>query len=326
MGGNIKFTNFKSFLLEGGNVFAGKTGPIKKEWIGPTLKRYYADLEKIFPQHRGFTKTFKPVGSVGKKPYSGDIDLAIDSTTFFKDGTITDKELKSWGIDINEFQKEAEKTAKRARTSTELQTQFKAFMSLMAKQINKRSKTITADEKKITAGNLFGLYPQYDEKGKVQKIGVQIDWLVGNQNWLVFTLTSEDQRDNVKGLHRTQLILAAFVPKGMIFSQTQGVKIKETQEVVANTPTAAIDLINRLYKFNLNKSIIDSYFKLEEYFRKNLGKREYGKIMDAYMKILDSTRADIPNNIHQYWIDNQKRLRLTGKFLPVDSLLQSHIK
>jgi hypothetical protein len=43
--------------------------------------------------------------------------------------------------------------------------------------------------------------------------------------------------------------------------------------------------------------------------------------MDSYLKILDSTRADIPDNLQQYWIDNQSRLVLKGKFLPDTSNL-----
>jgi hypothetical protein len=43
--------------------------------------------------------------------------------------------------------------------------------------------------------------------------------------------------------------------------------------------------------------------------------------MDRYLKILDSTRADIPDNLQQYWIDNKDKLGLKGKFLPDTSNL-----
>ena len=56
-------------------------------------------------------------------------------------------------------------------------------------------------------------------------------------------------------------------------------------------------------------------------FSANVSPEEYNAIMDRYLKILDSTRADIPDNLQQYWIDNQSRLVLKGKFLPDTSNL-----
>ena len=53
---------------------------------------------------------------------------------------------------------------------------------------------------------------------------------------------------------------------------------------------------------------------------------DFENIIDRYLKILDSTRADIPENLQQYWIDNQDRLGLKGKFLPDNSNLISHKK
>ena len=37
-------------LLEGGNVFAGKTAPISLENIDPTLTAYFEELKKLFPK------------------------------------------------------------------------------------------------------------------------------------------------------------------------------------------------------------------------------------------------------------------------------------
>jgi hypothetical protein len=42
----------------------------------------------------------------------------------------------------------------------------------------------------------------------------------------------------------------------------------------------------------------------------------------VYFKILDSTRADIPDNIQDEWISKQSTLNLTGKFLPNNSKLK----
>ena len=39
----------KELILEGGNVFAGKTASINRENIEPTLQAYFQELKKVFP-------------------------------------------------------------------------------------------------------------------------------------------------------------------------------------------------------------------------------------------------------------------------------------
>lgn len=53
---------------------------------------------------------------------------------------------------------------------------------------------------------------------------------------------------------------------------------------------------------------------------------ELHKVYDIYLKILDSTRADIPEDLQAYWIENQDRLDLKGKFLPDNSNLIQYQK
>jgi hypothetical protein len=45
-------------------------------------------------------------------------------------------------------------------------------------------------------------------------------------------------------------------------------------------------------------------------------------MLDTYFKILDSTRADIPDNLQEEWIGRKDRLVLSGKFLPENSKLK----
>jgi hypothetical protein len=59
--------------------------------------------------------------------------------------------------------------------------------------------------------------------------------------------------------------------------------------------------------------------------KKNLTDEDLHSIYDIYLKILDSTRADIPEDLQQYWIQNKERLGLKGKFLPDDSKLKQYI-
>ena len=84
-------------LLEGGNVFGDNTGRIAKENIEPTLERYFAELQQVFPNAGISPNKFHPVGSVGLKSSSGDIDLAVDATELFPQG-ISSQTLTAWHI------------------------------------------------------------------------------------------------------------------------------------------------------------------------------------------------------------------------------------
>ena len=57
-----------------------------------------------------------------------------------------------------------------------------------------------------------------------------------------------------------------------------------------------------------------------------LSREDLNGVYDTYLKILDSTRADIPEDLQSYWIDNQERLGLKGKFLPDNSNLVQYKK
>jgi hypothetical protein len=116
-------------------------------------------------------------------------------------------------------------------------------------------------------------------------------------------------------------MLHLFSYKGHVFSHGIGVKNKETQEQVANKPEEAIKLLNKLYNINLNEKILENYFKLQEYLREHLDEETLNGVYDIYLKTLDSTRCDIPEDMQPYWIENQERLGLKGKFLPEDSNL-----
>ena len=63
-----------------------------------------------------------------------------------------------------------------------------------------------------------------------------------------------------------------------------------------------------------------------DYLKKNLANDDLHGIYDKYLKILDSTRADIPEDLQQYWIENKDRLGLKGKYLPDDSKLKKYIQ
>ena len=299
----------------GGHVF-GTTTPIKKENIDPTLQKFIVKLGHIFPEKKHTFKSFGKLGSVGKKDISGDIDLSYDIQNILPEGK---PDFKGWGIDRNKFNALVFEFTKRARTATSEKIQLRAMIELIGEKIDKFLKDI--DTKSSGGGSIFCNIPQYNTLGEKIGVNVQIDINIGNPEWLRFSYYSNTYSGNVKGLHRTQLMLALFSEKGYTFGHTTGVINKKTHKQEANTPKEAIRLLNRVYKFNLTQDILDDYFKLEDFLRNNLSSDEYNNIIDRYLKILDSTRTDIPDNLQKYWLGNKKRLDLKGKFLPEDSKL-----
>ena len=299
----------------GGNVF-DSTAPIKKEHIKPTLLGFFKQFKTIFPKAEPFFREMKTLGSVGKKDYSGDIGLALAGSSF--------DNVEDWGLDEKHVQALFEGFKKRARTSSDDQLMKRAVIVAIAQKIAEADTEIIADVKGSSAGALFLLFPQYDENNEVVGQNVQIDVNVGDVDWLQFAYHSATYSGNVKGLHRTQLLVSLFSQKGFTFSHNYGVKDKQSQEIVANTPQQAIDLLNKSYDLNLDRDTIGDYFKLMETLEGGLSQQDLNAVYDTYLKILDSTRADIPEDLQQYWIDNQERLGLKGKFLPDDSNLTQY--
>lgn len=296
----------------GGNIF-GNTAPIKKEDIKPTLLEFFRQFKRVFPKAEPFFREMKTLGSVGKKDYSGDIDLALAGSSF--------DNVEDWGLNREHIMKLFEAFKKRARTATDDLLMKRAVIVAIAEVIQNSDTDIAVDVKGSGSGALFLMFPQHDATGKQLDNNVQIDINVGDVDWLEFAYYSNTYSGNVKGLHRTQLMLSMFSNKGYTFSHNYGVKDKDTQEIVANNPQQAIDLLNKEYGLNLDKETLGDYFKLKETLEAGISPEELNKIYDIYLKILDSTRADIPEDLQSYWIDNQQRLGLKGKFLPDNSNL-----
>lgn len=310
----------------GGRVFEGKTSGIKKEYIQNTLEKYFQELSEVFPDKaREFNlEHFKPIGSVGKKDISGDIDLAIDSSTIV-DNSFSNYDISLWGLCPQEVREEYLTLKKRARTSTEDQLMHKAILRKIVEKINSESEHIYCDPKKTTNGNIFAYFPQYDDKGNMTNEGVQIDWMIGNMDWLQFSYYSSTYEGNVKGLHRTQLMLSMFNNLGLTFNHVNGVKDKVTEEVVAKTPKEAINLLSERYDIDISREVMDDYFLLRNLLEQSLPKKQYDNIIGIYFKILDSTRCDIPDDLQETWLKRKKELGLTGKFLNEDSKLKEKV-
>lgn len=295
----------------GGNVF-GTTSGIKKEHIQSTLNGFIDELCRIFPLRKEYLESYKVLGSAGKKDVSGDIDLALSNDLV--------KDSKSWGISQTRILEYYDKFVKRARTATHEQLMKRAFIVSVADVIESESEMIGVDTKGSGSGSLFCTFPQLDENGEQIGMNVQIDINFGDLDWLEFAYYSDVYEGNVKGLHRTQLMLSLFTYKGYTFSHNYGVKNKDTQEIIASNPKQAIKLLSDEYNIRFDRDILSNFFKLYEVVKNDI--KESNEIFDIYLKILDSTRCDVPYPLHQYWKDNQERLGLTGKFLPDDSKLK----
>lgn len=313
-------------ISEGGNVFAGKTARIKKEDIPPTLDAYFAELKHIFPKKAGMfnTKTFMALGSVGKTPTSGDIDLGVSATDLL-DKTMSDDAIAAWGVDPAAVATEFETLKKRARTSTPEQLRMKAFLKQLTLYINSHAPSLYCDEKKVTDGNIFGLFPQVSATGEQIGMGVQIDWMIGDLRWLQFSYHSAAYPvgSNVKGLHRTQLMLSAFQLANLSFNHVGGVKDKATGQVIASDPDKALEVLSKVLGFRIKQTDAEDYYKLHNLLKTKLAPAEYSTLLNIYFKILDSTRADIPDDMQDEWRKRKDMLGLTGKFLPDTSALRS---
>jgi len=311
------FDILKQLVIEGGNVF-DITSSINKENIDSTVERFVDELSRIFPAKAASFKSFEKLGSAGKKDVSGDIDLSYDVKNIFPDGK---PDFKGWGVDEVKYNEKVALFTKRSKTASVDKIQLRAMIELIGEKLDENSSEIEVDTKSSGSGSIFCSAPQYGPDGKPLGINVQTDINIGNPEWLRFSYYSNTYAGNVKGLHRTQLMLSLFANKGRTFSHATGVVDKETGEKEASNPTEALTLLNKLYGFDISQDILNDYFKLEDYLKNNVSSEEYNAIVDRYLKILDSTRADIPDNLQQYWIDNQSRLVLKGKFLPDTSNL-----
>jgi hypothetical protein len=286
----------------GGNVF-DFCNDIPKNMIKLTVGDYKKEIKNLFPN---CNFNCISLGSASKKEISGDIDLGLDQSLFYY-------LFDTWKVDQTEFQKLTEQYQKRSRTSTLEMNKQRAFLFLIAQYINTNSEIIKVNVKKTGMGNIFTCIKQHGTED-----WVQVDLCIGNIDWLKFAYYSESYEGNIKGLHRTQLLVAMYTNISKIFSHVHGIKDKESNVIETRNPYHAIQILNESYYTNFNEKSISNYFKIIQSIEKL---SSYDNIIDIYLSILDSTRCDIPDNLQDYWIKNKERLNLTGKFLPESSVL-----
>lgn len=292
-------------IEEGGNVFKNteyNTQNIILNNIQPTINQFAEDLGTLFPDKKSSFKELTNknnwLGSTGRKPESGDVDLAYSIDNFFSNG---EPDINGWGLDENEFNILYEKNKKAARVATTEQIQIKTLVQLIVKKINISGGDLFSSDKASNAGSIHFSYPQYTPKGEKLDIRAQLDLDIGDMDWLKFRFNSELPKENpqIKGLHRGQLMLAMFASTGYTFKSGKGFIRKDTGEIIADKPQSAIEVFNNEYKPKqpLTLEIINNYNKLMDYIKANLNPEDRDKTLNMFKEALRRADAYIPDNI-----------------------------
>jgi len=269
----------------GGNIFKDKATSIPKHRIEPTIAAYKQNLAQIFPMKSHSLTFFEPVGSAGKKEISGDLDLAIDSTHIVR--SFTESELKKWQIDYHEWNDLYVKIHKRARTATYEMTKMRALLTLISERL---ADNMSIGDR-VTAGNIFTCFPQYDENGPTDDY-VQIDWMVGDIDWLTWSYYSHGEY-GLKGLHRTQFLVALYSEIGYTFNHFSGIKKKKTKDWLISSPEDALQLLSEHYGI-VRHSQTQTFAQLHSWLL-NCDSGSYFKVVNRYKEILESQKEKIPN-------------------------------
>ncbi len=274
----------------GGNVFdMGK--PIKRENIDSTLDGFFTQLKSIFPNASALVDDIIPVGSVGKKPISGDLDLVMDGEAISKEN------LPKWGISIEEVEQLAAQIKKRARTATDQEIYRRAVLNIIADRVGS---TIATDTKSTGVGMLFFMIPQIDPQGQDLGTYAQADLNVGKKDWLTFSYFSDEYTGQVKGLHRTQLLAALFSVAGYSFRHGVGVKDRQSGAIITTNPQESLELLNNELGTNLTVQISQNFYSLFEHIQKSLTAEQLQSVLKSYLKRLQQASAPIPPEVQKH--------------------------
>ena len=277
----------------GGNIFKNKATSISIDNIQPTIDAYKQRLGEIFPLKSQAFNFFEPVGSAGKKPVSGDLDLAIDLTHIVRG--FLESEIQMWGLDYDQWYETYKKIHKRARSATYQMCKMRALLTMIAEKLQENG--IDAEVKKTTAGNIFTCFPQYDIDGQPTGDYIQIDWMVGDIDWLRWAYYSHGE-EGLKGLHRTQLIVACFSSFGMTFNHFSGIKTKGGTEWEITSPSEAIDQLSQKFG-DLTIKQTETFRDLHSWLLENASKDDYVDVATRYSKIIKLAKAELPDEIKQ---------------------------
>jgi hypothetical protein len=269
----------------GGNIFKNIATAIPRDRVEPTIEAYTKALGEIFPMKAHSLSFFKPVGSAGKKPVSGDLDLAIDWTHIVR--SFTSDEIGKWEIEWDDWNDLYTKIHKRARTATYQMSKMRALLTLISAKLTEKMDV----NDRVTAGNIFTCFEQHDESGPTGD-SVQIDWMVGDIDWLQWSYYSHGEQ-GLKGLHRTQFLVALFSEIGYTFNHFSGIKEKKTSEWTITCPEDALQLLSKHYG-DIEHSQTQTFAQLHSWLLK-ADSDSYFRVVSRYREILRIQKENIPN-------------------------------
>lgn len=272
----------------GGNIFKNKATSIPKSRIEPTTKAYKSALKNIFPMKGHSVSFFEPVGSAGKKELSGDLDLAIDHTHIIR--SFTESEIGKWDIEFEEWSALYDKIRKRARSATDEMCKMRSLLTLISAKIAENNIDVGD---RVTAGNIFTCFEQHDEHGPTGDF-VQIDWMIGDIDWLCWSYYSHGE-EGLKGLHRTQFLVALFSEIGYTFNHFSGLKKKKTKEWLINDPEDALRILSEHYG-DIEYSQTQTFAELHSWLL-NCDSSLYSGVITKYKDILRLAKAVIPKEL-----------------------------
>ena len=269
----------------GGNIFKNIATAIPRDRVEPTIEAYTKALGEIFPMKAHSLSFFKPVGSAGKKPVSGDLDLAIDWTHIVR--SFTSDEIGKWEIEWDDWNDLYTKIHKRARTATYQMSKMRALLTLISAKLTEKMNV----NDRVTAGNIFTCFEQHDESGPTGDY-VQVDWMVGDIDWLQWSYYSHGEI-SLKGLHRTQFLVALFSEIGYTFNHFSGIKEKKTSEWTITSPEDALELLSEHYGM-VTHSQTQTFAQLHSWLLR-ADPASYFRVISRYREILRIQKENIPN-------------------------------
>ena len=122
--------------------------------------------------------------------------------------------------------------------------------------------------------------------------------MIGNLPWLKFAYHSGES-GQLKGIHRTQLLVAMLSNKGYTFLHLKGIKDKITQQFVATTPTEAAKLFSSAFGECVEEDLY-SFISTHHFLKSHSTEKEYAEIIKSYLKILRISKAQIPFVLQNY--------------------------
>jgi hypothetical protein len=128
---------------------------------------------------------------------------------------------------------------------------------------------------------------------ELEKWGINYDdWMVGDIDWLTWSYYSHGEH-GLKGLHRTQFLVALFSEIGYTFNHFSGIKEKNTSEWTITSPEDALQLLSEHYGM-VKHSQTQTFAQLHSWLlQTNSGL--YFKVISRYREILRNQKQEIPN-------------------------------